>query len=78
MARLAALALDPDSPALVLVTHHVEEIPPGFTHALLMRDGAVVTQGLLEQALTAESLSVTFGQPLALDKIEDRYFARRI
>ncbi len=40
VARLADLAQDPDAPALVLVTHHVEEIPPGFTHALLLRDGA--------------------------------------
>ena len=45
--RLAELAADPDAPALVLVTHHVEEIPPGFTHALLLREGSVVAQGLL-------------------------------
>ena len=38
--RLAELADDPDAPAMVLVTHHVEEIPPGFTHALLLREGA--------------------------------------
>jgi iron complex transport system ATP-binding protein len=77
VALLAALALDPDSPALVLVTHHVEEIPPGFTHVLLMREGAVVAQGLLDEALTSASLSATFGQPLALDRIGGRYFARR-
>jgi len=77
VARLAALAMDPDSPALVLVTHHVEEIPPGFTHVLLMRDGAVVAQGLLDEVLTSASLSATFGQPLVLDRIEGRYFARR-
>jgi len=74
---LGALALDPDSPALVLVTHHVEEIPPGFTHALLMRDGAVVAQGLLPEVLTADNLSATFGQPLVLERAGDRYFARR-
>ena len=76
--RLAALAMDPDSPALVLVTHHVEEIPPGFTHVMLMRDGAVVAQGLLDDTLTQASLSATFELPLALDRIEDRYFARRL
>ena len=42
---LSVLALDADSPATILVSHHVEEIPPGFTHALLLRDGKVVAQG---------------------------------
>jgi len=77
IARLAALAMDPDSPALVLVTHHVEEIPPGFTHAMLMRDGAIVAQGLLPDVLTADNLSATFAQPLLLDSSAGRYFARR-
>jgi iron complex transport system ATP-binding protein len=77
VARLSELALDPDAPATILVTHHVEEIPPGFTHLLLVADGAVVAQGLIEEVLTSENLSATFGQDLALDKIGDRYFARR-
>lgn len=77
IARLTALAADPDSPAIVLVTHHVEEIPPGFTHALLVRNGGVVAQGLLDHVLTAENLSATFGQQLMLQRIGDRYFARR-
>ncbi len=42
MARLTALAADPDAPAMVLVTHHVEEIPPGFTHGMLLREGTIV------------------------------------
>ncbi len=75
--RLADLAADPDAPAIVLVTHHVEEIPPGFTHALLLRDGQAVTQGLLEDVITAEALSETFGTAIALDAIDDRFFARR-
>ncbi|HET8640747.1 MAG TPA: ATP-binding cassette domain-containing protein, partial [Pseudonocardiaceae bacterium] len=74
---LASVAADPDAPALVLVTHHVEEIPPGFTHALLLRAGAVVTQGLLDDVLTAEALSQTFGQALQLERTEGRFFARR-
>src|SRR5690606_26246435 len=45
--QLTGLAADPDAPVLVLVTHHVEEIPPGFSHALLLRDGGVVAQGSL-------------------------------
>jgi iron complex transport system ATP-binding protein len=77
VARLSGLALDPDAPAMVLVTHHVEEIPPGFTHALLLRDGGVVAQGLLDDVLTEENLSKTFGQPLELQRSGDRFFARR-
>lgn len=77
VARLGVLAMDPDSPAMVLVTHHVEEIPQGFTHALLLRDGAIVAQGLIGDTLTSDTLSATFGQPLRLDTIDGRYFARR-
>ena len=75
--RLAELAADPDAPALVLVTHHVEEIPPGFTHALLLREGGVVAQGLIDDVITASNLSAAFGQDLELDKAGDRFFARR-
>ncbi|MET7392558.1 ABC transporter ATP-binding protein [Dactylosporangium sp. NPDC005572] len=74
--RLADLAADPDSPALVLVTHHVEEIPPGFTHALIMRDGGVVAQGLLRETVTADNLSKAFGLPLRLSNIDGRYHAQ--
>jgi iron complex transport system ATP-binding protein len=77
VARLAELAMDPDAPATILVTHHVEEIPPGFTHVLLMSDGGVVAQGLLDDVLTSENLSATFGQDLELERSGDRYFARR-
>ena len=76
VARLARLAADPDAPTLVLVTHHVEEIPPGFTHGLLMRDGRVVAAGLLADVLTPDLLSVTFGLPLLLDRQGDRWAAR--
>ncbi len=76
VARLAGLAADPDAPAMVLVTHHVEEIPPGFTHAMLLRDGAVIAQGLLDEVITADNLSKTFGLPLALDRAGGRFFAR--
>jgi iron complex transport system ATP-binding protein len=76
LARLAALAADPDAPALVLVTHHVEEIPPGFTHALLIRDGTAVAQGLLADTLTDELLSATFGTPLRVTRADGRFAAR--
>ncbi|MFC7402392.1 ABC transporter ATP-binding protein [Citricoccus sp. GCM10030269] len=72
MSRLAA---DPDAPALVLVTHHVEEIPPGFTHALLMRQGAVVAAGPLEETLTEDHLSAAFGLPLKVTRHDGRYTA---
>ena len=74
--RLSRIAGDPASPATVLVTHHVEEIPPGSTHVLLLRGGRVVEAGPLEIALTAESLSATFGLPLLLAKHGKRYTAR--
>jgi iron complex transport system ATP-binding protein len=76
VARLATLAADPDAPTMVLVTHHVEEIPPGVTHALLLRGGLVVAAGLLTDVLTPDLLSVTFGMPLALDHTAGRYAAR--
>jgi iron complex transport system ATP-binding protein len=77
VARLSELAMDPDAPATVLVTHHVEEIPPGFTHALLLREGKVVAQGLLDDVITEDNLSETFGQKLILEKSDGRFFARR-
>jgi iron complex transport system ATP-binding protein len=77
VARLADLAADPDAPAIVLVTHHVEEIPPGFSHCLLLSEGSVVAAGLLTEVLTAQNLSTAFGQSIALDYIDGRYFARR-
>jgi iron complex transport system ATP-binding protein len=76
VSRLAELAADPDAPALVLVTHHVEEIPPGFTHALLLREGTIVAQGPIGETVTAEHLSKTFGMPLQVDRAGDRFTAR--
>lgn len=75
VARLGALAADPDAPALVLVTHHVEEIPAGFTHALLMRDGTAVAQGLLRDTLTDQLLSETFGTKLRVRHADGRFAA---
>jgi iron complex transport system ATP-binding protein len=77
VSTLSMLAYDPDSPATVLVSHHVEEIPPGFTHALLLRKGGVVAAGLLDQTLTEHNLSATFGMPLTLTHEDGRWAARR-
>jgi iron complex transport system ATP-binding protein len=76
LGRLTELAEDPDAPALVLVTHHVEEIPPGFTHAMLLREGTVIAAGPLGETLTADNLSKTFGLPLIVQRSGDRYTAR--
>ena len=77
VSTLSVLAYDPSSPATILVSHHVEEIPPGFTHVLMMREGRVVDAGPIEQTLTPEALSATFGMPLALEHVDGRYAARR-
>ncbi|MTD16724.1 ATP-binding cassette domain-containing protein [Nakamurella sp. YIM 132087] len=76
LGRLTRLAADPLSPATILVTHHVEEIPAGFTHVLLVRGGAVVGAGPLGETLTEQSLSKTFGLGLVLEQRDGRYFAR--
>ena len=77
VSTLSVLATDPTSPATVLVSHHVEEIPPGFSHVLLLRRGEVVAAGPLEETLTEEALSETFGLALRLQVEEGRYSARR-
>ena len=77
VSTLSVLANDPDSPATVLVSHHVEEVPPGFSHALLLREGRVVASGLLDDVLTEQTLSATFGMPLVLHAADGRWSARR-
>lgn len=73
---LGGYAQAPTTPAMVMVTHHVEEIPVGFTHVLLLRDGADVAAGPVEETLTAQNLSDTFGMPIALSVEDGRYAAR--
>jgi iron complex transport system ATP-binding protein len=75
---LGSIATAEGSPAMVLVTHHVEEIPPGFTHALLLKQGRIVAAGPIEQALTAQTLSDTFDLALSLDHRDGRYSARAL
>ncbi len=73
---LAELAGDQSSPVLVLVTHHVEEIPPGFTHLLLLGQGHVQAAGPIEEVLTAANLSEAFGMPLLVAHGGGRWLAR--
>jgi iron complex transport system ATP-binding protein len=74
--RLSNHAADPSSPVTILVTHHVEEIPPGFTHVLMLRQGGVVAAGPVPLTLTAENLSACFNIPLAVEAAGGRYYAR--
>jgi iron complex transport system ATP-binding protein len=76
VARLGLLAADVEAPALVLVTHHVEEIPPSFTDVLLMREGRIVAAGPVEITLTAVNLSEAFGLPLVVERHGQRWSAR--
>ena len=73
--RLSTLAHNPKAPMMVLVTHHVEEVPDGFTHAMLLRRGAVLTAGPIEEVFTAKNLSRCFGVPLAIERHENRWRA---
>ncbi len=68
---LAELTLDPAAPPLVLVTHHVDEVPPGMTHAMLLREGTVLSAGGIDDVLTAEALSECFGMSLTLERRAD-------
>ena len=73
---LEALATDPSTPPMVLVTHHVEEIPAGFTHGLLMADGYVVASGRLEVVLTETNLARCFGVEVSLVRTQGRWSAQ--
>jgi len=60
----------------VMVTHHVEEVPPGFTHALLMRKGTVLAAGRVHDVFIARHLSKCFGLPLLIEQAGTRWTAR--
>ncbi|OAV59991.1 ABC transporter ATP-binding protein [Enteractinococcus helveticum] len=72
---LTQLASDPFAPTPILVTHHVEEIPPNFTHAMLLREGQVIAAGPLETALTEETLSEAFRLPLNVSRNAEGRFS---
>jgi iron complex transport system ATP-binding protein len=76
LGRIAALARDPRAPVLALVTHHVEEVPDGFTHALLMRAGAILAAGPVDRVFTEPNLSRCFGVPLIVERLASRWMAR--
>ena len=72
---LAALAAAPTPQAVVLVTHHVEEIPAGFGHALVLSGGRVVASGPIDDALTGPVISEAFGLPIAVERLNGRFRA---
>ena len=76
--RLSTLAADPAAPAIIMVTHHVEEVPVGFTHALLLRAGRTVASGPIDEVLAAPTLAEAFGLPLAVSSDGGRWFARAV
>jgi iron complex transport system ATP-binding protein len=71
---LAELTTDPAAPPLILVTHHLDEVPPGMTHVLMLRDGQVVAAGPVDTTLTAANLSEAFSMELVLERREDGRF----
>lgn len=75
IASLEDFACDPSSPAVVLVTHHVEEIPRGFTHVLMLSQGELLASGPIDSTLTSDALTASFGLPLRLERIDGRYRA---
>jgi len=73
---LGGYASAPSAPAIVMVTHHVEEIPPGFTHAMLLKKGSITASGPIDEVLNAANLSLTFGLELKVEKNNGRFTAR--
>lgn len=76
LALLQGYASSPSSPAMIMVTHHLEEIPAGFTHVLLLSAGRILAQGPISEVLTSERLSEAFSVPLHVTQEGGRYWAR--
>src|SRR6202042_2546381 len=76
--RVSTLARDSKAPMMVLATHHVEEVPDGFTHAILLRRGSVLAAGPLAEVFTERNLSKCFGVPLQVEYRHARWAARAV
>lgn len=74
--RFSIFASDPLAPASILVTHHIEEIPAGTTHALILKDGAVAVSGPIADVITSEHISAIFELPITVVNEGNRFFAR--
>jgi iron complex transport system ATP-binding protein len=73
---IGAYASAPSAPAIVMVTHHLEEIPAGFTHALILQNGKIFAAGEIEHTITSDKISEAFGLPITVDVVDGRYRAR--
>jgi len=73
---LGDYATSPNAPVILMVTHHVEEIPPGFTHALVLTDGRVHASGPIGSVIDSEVLSSAFGIPVVVSRFAGRFAAR--
>ena len=73
---LSDVAADPSAPATVLITHHIEDVPAGFTHALLLRAGRLQIAGRIRDVLTDDAVSICFGVQVRIDERDGRFAAR--
>jgi iron complex transport system ATP-binding protein len=74
--RFSEFSTDPSAPASIIVTHHIEEIPIGTTHALIIKDGAIAVSGPVAEVITTEHMSAVFGINIAVSAANGRFFAR--
>lgn len=78
LARFASFASDSRAPVTITVTHHIEEIPKGTTHALLLKDGKVAVSGPVDQVITSQHVSAVFGLQMEVSNNNGRFYARAI
>jgi iron complex transport system ATP-binding protein len=76
ISTIGQYAQSPYAPAIVMVTHHLEEIPAGFTHAMIVVDGEVYAAGTIESTLTSDKISEAFGFSMIVSQESGRYRAR--
>jgi iron complex transport system ATP-binding protein len=76
--RFTIFASDPNAPATILVTHHIEEIPSGTTHALILKNGTVAVSGPIADVITSEHMSNIFELPMEVRFDGYRFSARAL
>jgi iron complex transport system ATP-binding protein len=74
--RFSIFASDPTAPVSILVTHHIEEIPTGTTHAIILKDGKIAVSGPIEHVITSDHISAIFELPITVVREGERFFAR--
>jgi iron complex transport system ATP-binding protein len=76
--RFSTFAADPSAPASILVTHHIEEIPTGTTHAILLKDSKIAVSGPINEVITSEHMSAVFGLQISVTSEGGRFNARAL